>query len=49
MTAIWMGLDDVAAAQAEDRLFLSGDAGLERAMPRWLGRSPFAGVRKRAG
>jgi hypothetical protein len=49
MTAIWMGLDTVRAAVAEDRMVLTGDEKLAAAMQTWLGLSPFAKERKRAG
>ena len=49
MTAIWMGLDTVGAAQSGERMTLSGDRRLAADMQTWLGLSPFAGVRKLAG
>jgi DNA-binding HxlR family transcriptional regulator len=48
MTAIWMGLDKVAAAVADRRLLLTGERRLADSMQAWLGLSPFAGVQKRA-
>jgi hypothetical protein len=42
MTAIWMGLDTVRKALAEDRLTLNGDRRLAADMQTWLGLSPFA-------
>lgn len=42
MTAIWMGLDNIAAALAEERLLLTGEGPLATTMQRWLGLSPFA-------
>jgi DNA-binding HxlR family transcriptional regulator len=42
MTAIWMGLESVRGALAEDRLVLVGDKQLSSTMERWLGLSPFA-------
>lgn len=42
MTAIWMGAESVAGAQAAERMALTGDAGLARDMQTWLGLSPFA-------
>jgi DNA-binding HxlR family transcriptional regulator len=42
MTAIWMGLDTVRAARTNDRLMLTGDAGLAADMQTWLGLSPFS-------
>jgi DNA-binding HxlR family transcriptional regulator len=42
MTAIWMGLDTIAAAQADDRLRLAGDDRLASSMQKWLLLSPFA-------
>ena len=42
MTAIWMGLDSVPKAIADDRLALTGDLKLADSMQRWLGLSPFA-------
>jgi DNA-binding HxlR family transcriptional regulator len=46
MTAIWMGLDTIAKAVAEDRLKLIGDKSLQANMLAWLGLSTFAGVQK---
>ncbi len=43
MTAIWMGVDNVRAARADDRLLLTGDRHLADTMERWLRCSPFAG------
>jgi DNA-binding HxlR family transcriptional regulator len=48
MTAIWMGLDSVRAAQAAQRMTLTGDRRLAADMQTWLGLSPFAKVRKLA-
>jgi DNA-binding HxlR family transcriptional regulator len=42
MTAIWMGLDTVSKAAAEDRLLLIGDKDVADSMQLWLGLSPFA-------
>lgn len=47
MTAIWMGLETVARAVAEDRLTLVGDREVAAAMQDWLGLSPFAPEPKR--
>jgi DNA-binding HxlR family transcriptional regulator len=49
MTAIWLGLDTVAAARASQRMTLTGDRDLASAMQAWLGLSPFAKEQKRAG
>ena len=46
MTAIWMGLDTVRAALAEDRMILTGDRQLGNSIESWLGLSPFAKVQK---
>jgi DNA-binding HxlR family transcriptional regulator len=46
LTAIWMGLDRVAKAIADERMFLSGDSDLSGAMQDWLGLSPFAATPK---
>jgi DNA-binding HxlR family transcriptional regulator len=46
MTAIWMGLDNVPRACAEERMLLTGDRDLARDMQGWLGLSPFAKERK---
>ena len=46
MTAIWMGIESVAEARAEDRLILTGDRDLSDTMERWLGLSPFAPVER---
>jgi DNA-binding HxlR family transcriptional regulator len=48
MTAIWMGLESVRAAQAAERLMLTGDRRLAADMQAWLGLSPFARERKLA-
>lgn len=42
MTAIWMGLDTVSKAIADDRLALIGDKTVAKNMQNWLGLSPFA-------
>lgn len=42
MTAIWMGLDDIAAAVADERLLLTGEERLAATVQQWLGLSPFA-------
>lgn len=42
MTAIWMGLETVREARANDSLILTGDRDLIDTMERWLGLSPFA-------
>jgi DNA-binding HxlR family transcriptional regulator len=49
MTSIWMGLTTVATEAREGRLQLTGDAGLRRTIQDWLGLSPFARDRERAG
>lgn len=46
MTAIWMGLDTVSKAIADDRLTLTGDKEVAKNMQRWLGLSPFAVQKK---
>src|SRR6516165_3888273 len=46
MTAIWMGLDNIRAAQGAQRMMLTGDRRLASAMQAWLGLSPFAKVCK---
>lgn len=46
MTAIWMGLDTVRAAQASGRMLLTGDRALASDMQTWLGLSPFSRARK---
>jgi len=46
MTAIWMGLDTVSKAVADDRLVLIGDMEVAKNMQRWLGLSPFAVQKK---
>jgi DNA-binding HxlR family transcriptional regulator len=48
MTAIWMGLDSVRAAQSTQRMMLTGDRRLAADMQAWLGLSPFAKIRKLA-
>jgi DNA-binding HxlR family transcriptional regulator len=49
MTAIWMGLDSVAAAQRQGRMALTGDRKLAAGMQAWLGLSPFAKEKKLVG
>jgi hypothetical protein len=49
MTAIWMGITTVRKAVDEEKLTLSGDATVSKHMQSWLGLSPFAAERKRAG
>lgn len=46
MTAIWMGLDTVSKAVADDRLILTGDKKIAKNMQVWLGLSPFAVQKK---
>ena len=46
MTAIWMGLDTVSKAIADDRLTLTGDREIAKDMQQWLGLSPFAVQKK---
>ena len=46
MTAIWMGLTNVADSMAKGKLTLTGDRGLARDMQAWLGLSPFATEKK---
>jgi DNA-binding HxlR family transcriptional regulator len=48
MTAIWMGLDTVRAAVANQRMILTGSRQLATSMQTWLGLSPFAKERKLA-
>ena len=48
MTAIWMGLDTVRRALAQQRMTLTGDPGLATHMQAWLGLSPFAKEQKLA-
>ncbi len=47
MTGIWMGLDTVARARAEDRLLVVGDGDVAHGMQDWLGLSPFAKITKK--
>ncbi len=49
MTAIWMGLDTVARARADERLMLTGEEQLAVTMQQWLGLSPFAGEARMVG
>jgi DNA-binding HxlR family transcriptional regulator len=48
MTAIWLGLDTVRAAVANQRMVLTGNRQLAASMQTWLGLSPFAKERKLA-
>lgn len=42
ITAIWMGLDTMAAASGDGRLLLTGSPALANGLERWLRLSPFA-------
>jgi hypothetical protein len=42
MTAIWMGYSSLRAEMASGVLEVDGSPALRRAMPEWLGLSPFA-------
>jgi hypothetical protein len=46
ITAIWMGLDTVARALDDERLFIHGDRDIAENMQNWLGLSPFAAEEK---
>lgn len=46
LTQIWMGDISLAEARRRDLIELQGGRGIIQAMPRWLTRSPFAGVRR---
>ncbi|MBR1087035.1 helix-turn-helix transcriptional regulator [Bradyrhizobium manausense] len=48
MTAIWMGLDTVRAADGSGRMLLTGDRQIAASMQIWLGLSPFAKEKKLA-
>jgi DNA-binding HxlR family transcriptional regulator len=48
MTAIWLGLDTVRIAVANQRMLLTGSRQLAASMQIWLGLSPFAKERKLA-
>jgi len=48
MTAIWMGVDTVRVALAQDRMHLTGDKQLAAQMQTWLGLSPFARETRKA-
>ena len=48
MTAIWMGVDSLRVAQAQNRLMLTGDRDLIDKIALWIGLSPFAKERKLA-
>ena len=49
MTAIWMGIANVRGEIEEKRLQLDGDPHIAASMQQWLGLSPFAQERNRAG
>lgn len=49
MTAIWMGMDTVAAAKTAGRLALTGDRKLSAGMQTWLGLSKFAKEKRLVG
>lgn len=42
MTAVWMGVDSLRVALAQERLRVVGDRALASQMQTWLGLSPFA-------
>lgn len=42
MTAVWMGVTDLAQEISAGRLQVDGDPRLAKVMPQWLGLSPFA-------
>jgi DNA-binding HxlR family transcriptional regulator len=46
MTRIWMGDITVAEARRHDLIEFQGERSIIQAMPQWLTRSPFAGVRR---
>lgn len=48
MTAIWIGLTNVRAALADNRMVLTGDQKLAAKMQGWLGLSAFAAEKKLA-
>jgi DNA-binding HxlR family transcriptional regulator len=48
MTSIWMGVDSLRVAQAQNRLMLTGDRELIDKIALWIGLSPFAKERKLA-
>jgi DNA-binding HxlR family transcriptional regulator len=48
MTAIWLGLDTVRVAVANQRMILTGSRQLATSMQTWLGLSPFAKEHKLA-
>ena len=47
MTAVWLGIDTVAAALDSGDLTLTGDRAIAIQMQQWLGLSPFAKEKKR--
>ncbi len=47
MTAVWMGLTDVAQEVNAGRLNVDGDPAIARAMQIWLGLSPFSKIERR--
>jgi DNA-binding HxlR family transcriptional regulator len=49
MTAIWMGFANVRGEVEEERLQIDGDPHIAASMQQWLGLSPFAQERNRAG
>jgi len=48
MTSIWMGVENLRLAQAQNRLMLTGDRDLIDKITLWIGLSPFAKERKLA-
>jgi hypothetical protein len=48
MSSIWMGVESIRVAQAQNRLMLTGDRELIDKITLWIGLSPFAKERKLA-
>lgn len=47
MTAVWMGLETMAAACADGRIMLTGDEQLAKSLEEWIGQSVFAEVERK--
>jgi DNA-binding HxlR family transcriptional regulator len=47
MTAVWMGLEEMAAAREDGRILLTGDERLADSVEEWIGESIFAKVERK--
>lgn len=47
MTAVWMGIEDLATARDEGQITVTGDERLASSMEKWIGESIFANVERK--